>query len=73
MNLQQAIDLLHDIRESFPHVCPILVASGQQNRRDGQTAYILGVYREWLVLEPSAVFSSELEYRAFLKLAQVFC
>lgn len=73
MDLQTAINLLHEIRERFPHVGSHLVESSYQNRRDGQTAYILGVYRYWLEFEPSCVLSSELEYREFLKMAQVFC
>ena len=73
MNLQQALDLLHEIRERFPHVGPLLVPSDTRQRRDGQQGYIIGVYRHWLEFEPSCVFSSELEYREFLKMAQVFC
>ena len=73
MNLQQAIDLLHEIRERFPHVGPILVPSNTQVRRDGAQGYIIGVYRYWLEFEPGCVLSSELEYREFLKMAQVFC
>ncbi len=70
MPLQQAIDLAHVIRESFPHVCPHLTETARTFRDDSQV-YILGVYRGYD--GPSWVLSSAWDYEEFLKLFRIFC
>ncbi len=44
MNLQQAIDTIHDIRECFTHVVAFLTETDRRFR-DGSTVYIIGVYQ----------------------------
>lgn len=66
MNLQQAIDILHQIRERFPHVSPHLTAF-----RDG--VYIIGVYQGPLhAYKRSWVISSQWDWTEFLQLFAIF-
>jgi len=44
MNLQQAIDIIHDIRERFIHVVAFLTET-DRCFRDGSMVYIIGVYQ----------------------------
>jgi len=72
MSLQQAIDILHAIREVFPHVAPFLTATERQFR-DGTTVYIIGVYQGDLRSHKrSWVISSIYDYQEALLWWRIF-
>ncbi len=72
MSLQQAIDILHDIRKQFTHVAPFLTATDRKFR-DGNTVYILGVYQGTIrTFKRSWVLSSAWEWTEFLTLFSIF-
>ncbi len=63
MNLQQAIDIIHEIREQFTHVCPGLT--------EYQGRYIIGCYQgSWL--GRSWVISSAWDWQEFMLLFAIF-
>ncbi len=66
MNLQQAIDTIHDIRERFSHVVPFLTDT-ERKFRDGSTVYIIGIYQGTLrEYRRSWVLSSAWDYEQAL-------
>lgn len=73
MPLQTAVDIIHAIREDFPHIAPFLTASGQQPRRDGSTNYIIGVYQgSPLTSKRHWVLSSAWDWEEFTWLFAIF-
>ncbi len=72
MSLQVAIDILHDIREQFPHVTPFLTATDRWFR-NGQQVYIIGVYQGTIrTFKRSWVLSSAWDWTEFLTLFNIF-
>lgn len=73
MSLQEAIDIIHEIREEFPHVAPYLTPLRDRTFRDGSRVYIIGVYqgsasnykRSWII-------SNGREWQEFMLLYKIF-
>lgn len=72
MPLQTALDIIHDIREAFPHISPHLTDSGRRFR-DGSPSFIIGVYQGDLrEHKRSWVLSSAWDWQEFLLLFSIF-
>ena len=72
MTLQQAIDILHQIREQFPHVVPLLTVTDRQFR-NGQPVYIIECYQGTICdYKRSWVISSPWDWQEFLLLFAIF-
>jgi len=66
MSLQQAIDIIHTIREQFPHIAPYLTQMDNG-------CFIIGVYQGTIrTYKRHAVLSSAWEWTYFLKLFAIF-
>ncbi len=72
MNLQQAIDIIHDIRERFTHLVAFLTETDRRFR-DGSTVYIIGIYQGNLrEHRRSWVISGAWDYQEALLWWQIF-